>query len=59
MTDTTPEIRQKQLEIWLQKPEMERLRRTLEDNDALFSFWDHLKKSNAESGNDEPLRVVK
>jgi hypothetical protein len=38
---------------------MEPLRRTLEDNDALFSFWDSVKKSNAESGKYEPLRVVK
>ena len=44
MTDTTPEIQQKQLEIWLLKSPMERLRQTLEDNDALFLLWVKLKK---------------
>jgi hypothetical protein len=38
MTDTTPDVHQKQLEIWLLKSPMERLRITLEDNDALFAF---------------------
>ncbi len=45
-SDTSPEIKQKQLEIWLSKPPEERLRITLEDNDALFAFWNELKKSN-------------
>jgi len=48
MTDTTPEIKQKQLEIWLSKPPMERLRITLEDNDALYKFWEELRKGRSE-----------
>jgi len=47
MTDTRPEIRQKQLEIWLAKTPAERLRITLENNDDLYYLWDALKKNNA------------
>jgi len=46
MTDTRPEIRQKQLEIWLAKTPAERLRITLENNDDLYYLWDALKKNN-------------
>jgi len=47
MTDARPEIRQKQLEIWLAKTPAERLRITLENNDDLYYLWDALKKNNA------------
>jgi hypothetical protein len=53
-SDTSPEVRQKQLEIWLSKPPMERLRITLEDNDALFAFWDELKKNNKKDDQPKP-----
>lgn len=46
MTDARPEIRQKQLEIWLAKTPAERLRITLENNDDLYYLWDALKKNN-------------
>lgn len=38
MNDTPPEIKKLQLEIWLSKPPMERLRIALEDNDAFFGL---------------------
>ena len=59
MTDTTAEIRQKQLEIWLAKTPAERLRITLEDNDALCNFWDMLKKNNSERKVDEDADASK
>jgi hypothetical protein len=54
MDDTPQHIKQKQLEIWLAKPPEERLRLTLEDNDALFALWDELKKNNAENNKLKP-----
>lgn len=45
-SDTSPEVKQKQLEIWLAKQPMERLRITLQDNDALFDFWKEVRKNN-------------
>lgn len=45
--DDTPEfVKQKQLEIWLQKPPAERLKLTLQHNDELYKFWNTLKKRN-------------
>jgi hypothetical protein len=49
MNDTSPDVKRIQLEIWLSKPPMERLRLTLEDNDALFALWDSLKKQYEDS----------
>jgi hypothetical protein len=57
MTDTTPEIQQKQLAIWLSKTPMDRLRQTLEDNEGLFNLWAVLKKSNLE--NNQTILTVK
>jgi len=54
MEDTPPHIKQKQLEIWLAKPPEERLRLTLEDNDALFALWRELKKNNGKNNTDTP-----
>jgi hypothetical protein len=54
MDDTPLHIKQKQLEIWLAKPPEERLRLTLEDNDALFTLWKELKKNNAENNKVKP-----
>ncbi len=54
MTDTSSEIKQKQLEIWLSKTPAERLRITLEDNDALFKLWDVLKKNYQENKGKKP-----
>ncbi|SEW24593.1 hypothetical protein SAMN04488122_1368 [Chitinophaga arvensicola] len=39
MTDTPAHIKQLQLKIWLSKPPMERLKRMMEDNTALNTFW--------------------
>jgi hypothetical protein len=47
MTDTPKEIKELQLKIWLSKPPGERLRQQLVDNEALYQFWDELKKQNA------------
>ena len=56
MTDTRPEIRQKQLEIWLAKTPAERLRITLENNDDLYYLWDALKKNNAVNDLDKVVK---
>ena len=45
MDDTPQHIKDKQLEIWLAKSPMERLKRTLQDNDDLHKLWDALRKS--------------
>jgi len=47
MEDTPPHVKQLQLAIWLSKSPEERLRITLEDNDALFALWEELRKNNA------------
>ena len=39
MTDTPQHIKDLQLQIWLAKPPMERLRQFLVDNEALYLFW--------------------
>lgn len=44
MNDTAPYIKQLQLKIWLSKPPMERLRQMMEDNAALFEFWQKTQK---------------
>jgi hypothetical protein len=49
MDDTPPHVKQLQLAIWLAKSPEERLRLTLEDNDALFAFWDEIKKNNRQN----------
>jgi len=54
MDDTPLHIKKKQLEIWLAKPPEERLRLTLEDNDALFALWNEVKKNNAENNTHGP-----
>jgi len=59
MTDARPEIRQKQLEIWLAKTPAERLRITLENNDDLYYLWDALKKNNVERKVDEDADASK
>ena len=46
MDDTPEHVKQLQLAIWLAKPPEERLRITLEDNDALFSLWREIKNNN-------------
>jgi hypothetical protein len=44
MTDTSPNIKELQLKIWLAKSPMERLRQFLIDNEALYQFWNDSKK---------------
>jgi hypothetical protein len=43
MTDTPDHIKQIQLQIWLSKPPMERLKQMMEDNEALFRFWNDVR----------------
>lgn len=43
MTDTTQEIKNIQLKIWLDKSPMERLRQFMIDNEALIKFWNEVK----------------
>jgi hypothetical protein len=49
MDDTPEHVKQLQLAIWLAKPPEERLRITLEDNDALFSLWREIKNNNRQA----------
>ncbi len=44
MTDTSPNIKELQLKIWLAKSPMERLRQFLIDNEVLYKFWNDSKK---------------
>lgn len=39
MNDTPKNIKALQLQTWLSKPPMERLKQAMEDNAALFEFW--------------------
>ena len=43
MTDTTQDIKNIQLKIWLDKSPMERLRQFMIDNEALIKFWNEVK----------------
>jgi hypothetical protein len=55
MTDTPEEIKKLQLKIWLSKPPMERLYKMLEDNQALFQFWNKLRESSSNTKNNKAL----
>jgi hypothetical protein len=46
MTDTTQDIKNLQLKIWLDKSPMERLRQFMTDNEALINFWKEVKPTN-------------
>ena len=46
MNDTTPDIKKKQLEIWLAKSPGERLMQFIIDNDAMFKALNEFKKSS-------------
>jgi hypothetical protein len=52
MTDTTQDIKNLQLKIWLDKSPMERLRQFMTDNEALIKFWNEVKPS------DKILKVI-
>lgn len=52
MTDTTPDIKNLQLKIWLNKSPMERLHQFMTDNEALIKFWKEVKPS------DKILKVI-
>jgi hypothetical protein len=56
MDDTPPEIKQLQLDIWLSKTPMERLRTALIDNDAFFSLVNELKKNMPQNINDNTAK---
>lgn len=45
MTDTTQEIKDIQLKIWLSKSPSERLEQFMIDNEALFNFYNEIKKN--------------
>jgi hypothetical protein len=47
MDDTPEHIKKIQLQIWLSKPPMERLRQFLIDNEALYMFWQNAKTERA------------
>lgn len=46
MNDTPQHIKELQLKIWLSKSPAERLKQFMEDNAALFQFWNHAKKAD-------------
>ena len=46
MTDTTQDIKNLQLKIWLDKSPMERLRQFMTDNEALIKFWNDVKPTD-------------
>jgi hypothetical protein len=43
MTDTTQDIKNLQLKIWLDKTPMQRLHQFMTDNEALIKFWKEVK----------------
>ncbi|WP_165499743.1 hypothetical protein [Pedobacter frigidisoli] len=43
MKDTSDEIKEIQLKLWLSKEPQERLRQMLVDNKALYEFWNNVK----------------
>jgi hypothetical protein len=51
MNDTPENIKELQLQIWLSKSPAERLKQAIEDNAALFKFWEALQKLNQASSN--------
>ena len=44
MTDTPLIIKKLQLKVWLSKTPMERLKKMMEDNDAMLQFWKTMRK---------------
>lgn len=44
MNDTPQHIKDLQLNIWLSKSPMERLKQMMEDNTALMRFWNETRK---------------
>lgn len=52
MIDTTQDIKNLQLKIWLDKSPMERLHQLMIDNEALIKFWKEVKPS------DKILKVI-
>ena len=52
MTDTTQDIKNLQLKIWLDKSPTERLHQFMTDNEALIKFWKEVKPS------DKILKVI-
>lgn len=57
MTDTSPNIKELQLKIWLAKSPMERLRQFLIDNEVLYKFWNDSKKK-IEIATDSSMRPI-
>jgi hypothetical protein len=47
MQDTPQHIKDLQLQLWMAKPPMERLRQFLVDNDAFFELIKEIKESSA------------
>ena len=43
MTDTSEDIKDLQLKIWLSKTQMERLFQSMKDNEDLLTFWKVVK----------------
>jgi len=57
--DTPDHIKKLQLQIWLAKSPAERLRQAIEDNEALFAFWEHARSELAiENGKNVLLHLL-
>lgn len=59
MTDTPQHIKELQLQIWLSKSPMERLRQTLEDNGQLLQFWSSARLTDNRSGDQQSMTSQK
>ena len=58
MNDTPQNIKDLQLKIWLSKSPGERLKQFMEDNAALFQFWNSVQKQKDSQG-DKTSSVTK
>jgi hypothetical protein len=55
MTDTPDRIKEIQLQLWLSKSPMERLRQMMVDNESLFLFWRQMGKKDGNTDLDTAI----
>jgi hypothetical protein len=59
MDDTTQNIKDQQLKIWLSKPPMQRLRQMMENNAMLYQFWSNSRRSDKSQEQNPSARTLK
>jgi hypothetical protein len=59
MNDTPQHIKELQLKLWLSKSPGERLKQFMEDNAALFQFWNLAQNSRPMSDNSKVFNISK